>query len=167
MDTNVVIKAGIVGLGGSLLMFIILQLAIVSGMAPFNVPPSHAFLIELGIDSKIVAGLVHFLYGAFWSIMLVLFYGDEVNFGRGISLSVILWVLMMIVISPVINWGFFGGGENTLLDPSGKMYVEEGMKYPLGTLVVHLFYGLIVGWLDPKWAIGQFVEDDFEEDEED
>lgn len=165
MDTNAVLKAGVVGLGGSLLMFILLQLAISTGVAPFNIPPSHAFLIELGMDSKVLAIIVHFLYGAFWSIMLVLFYGDDVNFGRGISLSVILWVLMMIVISPIINWGFFGGGENTLIDPSNKMYVEEGAKYPLATLVIHLFYGLVIGWLNPKWAVSHIEEDEEELEE--
>jgi len=162
MDTNAILKAGLVGLGGSLLMFILIQLALSTGIAPFNIPPSQAFLIEIGIEAKAFAIILHFLYGAFWSIMLVLFYGDEVNFGRGISLSVILWIIMMIVISPIINWGFFGGGENTFLDPQNILYVEEGVKYPIATLIIHLFYGLIIGWLNPVWSVRHIEEEEEE-----
>lgn len=160
MDAQAVIKAGIVGLAGSLLMFILLQISLITGIAPFNVTPSYAFVNVLGYDIKAVAIVLHFLYGAFWSIILVLFYGDEVNFGRGMSLSIIAWIVMMIAISPGVEWGFFGGGSNSLLEPDQMMYVEPGIKYPAFTLIIHLFYGVIVGWLNPKWAVSHIESEE-------
>lgn len=153
MDTQAVIKSGIVGLIASLAMFILMQVALATGIVPFHTAPSHAFLIALGIDLKVAAIVVHFLYGTFWSILIVLFYSDDLNFGRCISLSILLWIILMIVLSPVIGWGFFGGGENTLLKPEHRMYIESGFKYPLVTLIIHLVYGSILGWLNPAWAI--------------
>lgn len=153
MDTQAAIKSGIVGLIASLVMFILMQIILATDFAPFNTAPSHAFLNTLGIDSKAVAIILHFLYGIFWSILIVPFYGDDLNFGRCISLSIILWIILMIVLSPVMGWGFFGGGENTLLKPEHRMYIEPGIKYPLITLFVHLVYGSVLGWLNPTWAI--------------
>ncbi|MCF8232400.1 MAG: hypothetical protein K9J27_09435 [Bacteroidales bacterium] len=162
MDTQAILKAGIAGLAGSLLMYILLQVSLITGIAPFNVTPSYAFVNALGFDIKALAIVLHFLYGAFWSIMLVLFYGDEVNFGRGMSLSIVVWILMMIAISPGIDWGFFGNGSNSLLEPDQMLYVAPGIKYPAFTLVIHLFYGLIVGWLNPNWAV-RHIESEEEE----
>ncbi len=152
MDIRSYLKAGVVGLLGSLIMFVFIQLAIQSGLAPFNVPPSAAFLISLGLPAKPLALIAHFGYGAFWSIVLVALYKDGVTLGKGLGLALLLWLGMMLVISPVTGWGVFGFGDAHELGQDAKLYLAHGPKYLIATLVLHLIFGATLGWLNPNWA---------------
>lgn len=65
------IKSLISGLVGSLFMFILMMIAIKgTGVAPFNMPPSAAFLKSLGITPKPLALIIHFGYGAAAAVFL-------------------------------------------------------------------------------------------------
>ncbi len=153
MATSNYVKAGVVGLLGSLAMFIIMQITLATGMAPFNVPPSAAFLIKMGIPAKPLALIGHFLYGAFWSIILVAIYKDSVSIGKGIILALILWLIMMLILSPIIGWGIFGFGEASEMAKDAKLYLEAGPKYLIATLILHLIFGLVVGGVNKAWAV--------------
>ena len=62
------VKAGAAGVIGSLVIFIVMLLGIqVTGMAPFNLPPSAAFLEAIGLPPQPLALLVHFGYGIAWA----------------------------------------------------------------------------------------------------
>ncbi len=147
------LKAAVVGLLGSLVMFVFIMLGIhVTGIVPFNVPPSGAFLTKLGLDIGPLPLIVHFGYGAFWSIFLVFIAKENVNTVKGILLALGLWLFMMIVYSPFIGWGFFGfGGEK--LAPDSPLYLEPGPKYLIATFVLHLIYGTIIGWFNKIWSV--------------
>lgn len=146
------IKAASVGLLGSLLMFIVMMVGInVTGIAPFNVPPSAAFLQALGINVGPLPLLVHFGYGAFWSMVLVAWAGRDTSVVRGLVLAFGLWLFMMVVYSPIIGWGFFGFGDASSLAADAPLYLEPGPKYAVMTLLLHVVYGLIIGWLNPAW----------------
>jgi hypothetical protein len=59
---------------------------------------------------------------------------------------------MMVVYSPLIGWGLFGfGGAGHQLAPSDPLYLGSPVKYVMATLVLHLIYGSIIGWLNPAW----------------
>lgn len=59
---------------------------------------------------------------------------------------------MMIVYSPIVGWGFFGfGGVGSTLPPDDPLYLAPGPQYLVATLVLHLIYGAIIGWLNPLW----------------
>lgn len=148
------IKALLIGLLGSLVMFIIMILGInVTGIAPFNIPPSAAFLVSLDLYIGPLPLLVHFGYGAFWSIVLVAIYGSVVDTVKGIKLAGILWLIMMVIYSPIIGWGFFGfGGSAQQLAADSKLYLESGPKYLVITLILHLIYGSIIGWFNKIWT---------------
>lgn len=152
MTTSNYVKAGVVGLLGSLVMFILMQIAMSTGMAPFNVPPSAAFLISIGLPAKPLALIGHFLYGAFWSIVLVALYKESVSLGKGMVLALILWAIMMLIISPIIGWGVFGFGDASEMAKDAKLYLAPGPQYLISTLVLHLIFGLIVGGINPAWA---------------
>lgn len=152
MTNSNYVKAGLVGLLGSLIMFIIMQITLAAGMAPFNVPPSAAFLISIGVPAKPLALIGHFLYGALWSIVLVAIYKEYVSFGKGILLSLILWLIMMVIVSPIIGWGLFGFGDASELAKDARLYLAPGPKYLVATLVLHLIFGAVLGWLNPAWA---------------
>ena len=146
------LKAAVVGVGAALVMYLLMILAIQGGAAPFNIPPSAAMLTRLGIGVAPLALLVHFAYGAFWSMALVYWFEEQTSISNGIYLALGLWLIMMIVYSPIIGWGFFGfGSSGSMLSQNDPIYLAPGPKYLIATLVLHLVYGAIIGWLNPLW----------------
>lgn len=147
------IKSAVIGALGSLVMFLLMMFAIKGvGIAPFNTPPSAAFLEKIGLNVGPLPLLVHFSYGATWSLLLVALYGADTNVRRGVYLATALWLFMMIVYSPVIGWGVFGfGGAGHELAADHPLYLGSPVKYIGATLLLHLIYGSIIGGLNPAW----------------
>ena len=144
------IKSAVIGALGSLVMFLLMMFAIHgAGIAPFNLPPSAAFLEKLGLNVGPLPLLVHFGYGATWSVLLVALYGADTNVRRGAYLATALWLFMMIVYSPIIGWGVFGFGAS--YEPGNVLHLGSPIKYIVATLVLHLIYGSIIGGLNPAW----------------
>ncbi len=147
------LKAATVGVLGSLVMFLLMMLGIhVTGFAPFNLPPSAAFLEQLGLNVGPLPLLAHFGYGATWSLVLVALYGTDTDVTAGVTLATGLWLFMMLVYSPIIGWGVFGfGGAGHELASTDPLYLGSPVKYIVATLVLHLIYGAIIGGLNPAW----------------
>ena len=83
--------------------------------------------------------------------MLVQLAKGSTNLARGILLSIGLWLVMMLILSPVIGWGVFGAGTADGAKEA-KLYLAPGPKYPIATLVIHLVYGLVMGGLNHSWT---------------
>ena len=147
------IKAIVAGLVAGLVMFIVLAMGTNTGMAPINVPPSAAFLgATTGIQSPLLAALLHFAYAAFGSVLLVAIFGRRTNITKCLLVALVLWLILMVVYSPIIGWGFFGaGGPNHELPPESPLFIGAAGPYVLITLVLHAIYGLIIGWMDQAW----------------
>jgi hypothetical protein len=145
------LKAMFVGCTGSLVMLVLVLLAIQNGIAPFNLPPAAAFLARLGVDQTPFPLLLHFGYGAFWSVFFILLFRERTSVAKGLGLGVALWLLMMLVYCPLLGWGVFGSGSTTGLSPQDPLYHVSGWAFLLSTLIAHLVYGGIVGWFDPRW----------------
>ena len=146
-------KAAGVGLVGSLVMFLLMMLGIHgTGIAPFNTPPSAAFLMKLGLPAQPLGLIVHFGYGAFWSVLLVYLYGNRTDIKKGLGIAVGAWLIMMILYSPIIGWGVFGFGDAHTLASTDPLYLETGPKYLISTLILHLVFGAIIGCGDAKWV---------------
>lgn len=148
------IQAALIGALGSLLMFILMMTSI-HGLqaAPFNQPPSAAFLDMLGMKIGPLPLLVHFGYGIFWSLALVGVFQERTTLMKGLGLATALWLFMMLVYSPLIGWGVFGiGGSGHQLNPSDPLYIGSSMKYIIATFVLHLIYGATIGGLN-AWLI--------------
>ena len=147
------LKSILVGVLGSLVMFLLMMIGIHgTGIAPFNLPPSAAFLEQLGLNTGPLPLLVHFGYGATWSLVLVALYGANTTVRRGVSLAAGLWLLMMLVHSPLIGWGVFGvGGPGHDLSPSDPLHLGSPVKYVVATFLLHVIYGTIIGGLNPAW----------------
>jgi hypothetical protein len=148
------LKAALVGALGSLVMFGLMMLGIHgTGIAPFNLPPSAAFLEQLGLNVGPLPLLVHFGYGATWSMVLIALYGSDTDVRAGLTLAVALWLFMMLVYSPLIGWGVFGfGGAAHGLSPDNPLYLGSPVRYLGATLLLHLIYGAIIGGLTPAWV---------------
>jgi hypothetical protein len=151
LTTKQYLWSALAGALGALIMFIIMQLGLFSGMAPFHVPPSAALLNKWGIPAKPLALVIHFGYGAFWSIILLLIYKSEVSIGKGIGLAIGLWLLMMLVHSPLIGWGVFGTADTSALPVA--LQLGSTMKFIMITLLLHLIYGAVIGWGNRQWVV--------------
>lgn len=144
------IKSAVIGALGSLVMFLLMMVGIHgTGLAPFNLPPSAAFLEQLGLNTGPLPLLVHFGYGTIWSMLLVGLYGADTDVRRGVYLATALWLFMMLVYSPIIGWGVFGFGSG--YEPGAMLHLGSPIKYIVATLVLHLIYGWIIGGLNPAW----------------
>lgn len=148
------IKAGAVGALGSLVIFIVMFAGIhITGIAPFNMPPSAAFLEAIGLPTKPLALILHFVYGIAWAIILLALFRGKTDLWRGIGLAVtVQWlVLMQLIFSPIIGWGVFGVHAGSM--PADAALALNSMpKYIVLTLVLHIIYGALNGWLIPKWV---------------
>ena len=69
-------------------------------------------------------------------------------------MSLVLWLILMLVYSPIIGWGFFGfGASSSELPVDHPLHLGAPLKYMMVTLVVHLVYGMIVGWANRRWLV--------------
>ena len=80
--------------------------------------------------------LVHFVLGSVvWGILYATFEpilrGGSV--GKGISFSIIIWLMMMVIYMPLVGAGFFG--------------LKMGLMAIGATLVLHLVYGSVLGFV--------------------
>lgn len=146
------LKAAVVGALGSAAMTVVMLLYIRSGLAPFNVPPSSAFLLKLGVGGRPLSLLMHFGYGAFWSVVLVAVCGRRTNVARGLALAAVLLIIYLAAYAPVIGWAFLGfGGPGHGLPPSDPLYLGGPLNHLFISTAMHVVYGLTVGWLDSAW----------------
>jgi hypothetical protein len=151
MQSSIWIKSGISGLIASLAVTILIMLNIhVTEMAPFNVPPVFAFLTSFGLNFKPLALLLHFGYGVFWSWVFVVLFQNRMTIVKALGVSVVMWLIMMFIYSPIMGWGVAGFGAYNL-PPDHALYLGNPVKYALMTLVVHLIYGLIMGAINICW----------------
>jgi len=131
-------------------MFLIMMFGIHgAGVAPFNLPPSAAFLERIGMNVGPLPLLVHFGYGAVGSVALVAVWGRDASVRSGLVLASGLWLIMMVVYSPLIGWGVFGFGSG--YEPGSPLHLGSPIKYMGATLVLHAIYGAIIGGLNPAW----------------
>ncbi len=134
----------------------------VIAFTPFHSLPATAFLINLGIHSKVFALLLHFGYGTLWSLVLVYGFEEDISLKRGLGFSMILWFFMMVVYCPIMGWGFFGFGYSYLLRPDDPLYLSGGPMFIISTIAVHLVYGACIGWLNGRWTVADLRESDYD-----
>ena len=148
------LKAGAVGALGSLIIFVAMVMGVqVTGFAPFNLPPSAAFLEALGLNFGPLAPIAHFVYGIVWALILLALFGDGVNVMKGLAVAGFQWLLLMVVYAPVIGWGFFGmGGPAHSLAANEPLFLGNPVEFIVLTLVLHAVYGALNGWLIPRWV---------------
>lgn len=126
------------GVVATIAMSILMIAATASGLSPMPKPIPAAIVGKiLGAGSPkplimILTIISHLGYGGFWGAVLALV-APRVTIGKGIALGVILWLLMNLLVLPFLGWGVFG--------------VAVTPKIALATLILHLVYGVTLGWL--------------------
>ncbi|MDR1994994.1 DUF6789 family protein [Azonexus sp.] len=95
-------------------------------------------------DSPIIGWLMHFMIGTvLWGILFALIYQrlpgrDALT--KGLSFSVLAWLLMMLLPMPMSGAGVFG--------------LNLGMMVPVMTLVLHLIWGAVLGYTYGRLTTG-------------
>lgn len=125
------------GLVATLVLSALMVLQSMMGIAPqMNLPGMLAGLTGAA-DNLLVGWIVHFLIG-------VVVYGVAIAWAarsgrgnsfiaQGVLIAVVGWVIMMAVLMPMAGAGLFGLGM--------------GIGLPVMTLVLHLIYGAVLGWM--------------------
>lgn len=143
------VKSALVGAAGSLVMVAIMMPLIGSDVAPFRIPPSAAALKSMGFPTQPLALIVHFGYGMVGSVILVACFGKRTDIPKGLGLAGILWLIMMLIHSPIIGWGFFGTADTSGLPEA--LQLGSTVQYIVSTFLLHGVYGLVIGGLNPRW----------------
>jgi len=153
MKKSIEKNVNIMGAGflASLVMYLCIFLGITTKVAPFNIPPSSAFLYNLGINGSGYALLLHFCYGILWAYVFAYTFEEDISIGKAQGLSIILWLFMMLVYSPLIGWGIFGLGYAHYLAADHPLYLANSFSYIIITLILHLIYGFTLGYLNSRW----------------
>lgn len=119
-------------------MSIAMILGTLSNVSPIPKPIPVVILAKLlGKSSPkallmLLAIISHLGYGGIWSAIWAAIV-QKITVLKGILLGILLWFIMYIVVLPLIGWGFFGAG----ITP----------QIAIATFILHLVYGLLVGWL--------------------
>jgi len=109
-----------------------------AGVAPMPKPIPKAIVTMVlgkGLPMPLIMVLAagsHLAYGGIWAALLTQV-TDRITIWKGLGLGVFLWLLMQVVVLPLIGWGLFGAA----ITP----------KIAAATLILHLIYGALVGWL--------------------
>ena len=96
-----------------------------------------AMLSSMMGATPVVGWVMHFVIGMVaWGVGFVTFYrylpgSSEVS--KGISFGIAAWAMMMVAIMPMAGAGFFG--------------LKMGMMAPIMTLMLHVVYGAVLGFV--------------------
>lgn len=92
--------------------------------------------------SAVVGWVAHFVigtvaWGGGFALLNDKLPGDS-QVTKGIAFGVVAWLAMMIVVMPMASAGFFG--------------LSLGIMVPVMTLVLHIIFGAVLGWVYAKLA---------------
>ena len=144
------IQAVIIGFIAAFLVQFATSAAIALGVAPFNLMPAEAFLLTQGFNGGSASIILHYGYAIAAVITMVALSPHNLSLGKGVMLGGIMWLAMMLIVSPLIGWGFFGLGAvmHTTLNP---LYVAASGWYPAFTFLQHMLFGVIAGGFASAW----------------
>ena len=130
------------GIGAGLAATMVLSMIMVAkgmmGLMPeLNV---IAMLSSMMRSAPVVGWIVHFMIGMLaWGLGFVAvsrYLPGKTDLTKGISFGVAAWAMMMLVIMPMAGAGFFG--------------LKMGMMAPVMTLMLHVIYGAVLGYVYGK-----------------
>lgn len=126
------------GVVATTVMSLLMIIGLATGMSPMPKPIPAAIVGQfLGEQTPrplimLLAAIAHLAYGGFWGAALAAT-TRPVTIWKGIGLGLFLWLIMQIFVLPFLGWGAFG--------------VAITWKIAMATLMLHLVYGVTLGWL--------------------
>lgn len=145
MQVSQILQRGALwGALATLVMTLIMLTGMGTGIAPMPEPiPKALAELVLGVVlgsvttpvATITGMLAHFGYGAGAGVLYGFLFEQNTNWQTGLTWGAVLWLIMQLAVLPLLGWGLFGLAI-TGFPP----------KIAVGTLVLHLIYGGILGW---------------------
>lgn len=138
------------GIGAGLAATMVLSMIMVAkgmmGLMPeLNV---IAMLSSMMKSAPAIGWIIHFMIGMLaWGLGFVAVYRylpGKSDITRGISFGVAAWAMMMLVIMPMAGAGFFGQ--------------KMGVMAPVMTLMLHVIYGAVLGYVYSKLGADKTAE---------
>lgn len=87
--------------------------------------------------APVTGWIAHFAIGAvLWGTVFAIFNNSipgNSQIAKGIVLGIVAWLLMMVIVMPMAGAGVFG--------------LNIGIMAPVMTLILHLVYGAVLGWV--------------------
>lgn len=131
------------GILAALAATIVLSILMLIKSAAGLLPEVNAVQMLAGTASRaglpgtaIIGWILHFLIGAvLWGLLFV-WIGTRLPGGRvvqGIEFGVLAWLSMMLIVFPIAGAGLFG--------------LAIGPPAAVATLVLHIIYGAVLGWM--------------------
>ena len=140
-------KGLLAGLAATVVLSLLMVLKAMMGLMPqLDLPKMLAGMMG-SPNMPIIGWIVHFAIG-------IVVYGVAIaaldsklpgtsRVGHGVMLGVIGWLIMMVVLMPMAGAGLFG--------------MKMGVMAPVMTLVLHLIFGAVLGWVYGRSAASQGV----------
>ncbi len=130
-------KGMLAALVATIVLSVLMVLKTMMGLMPqLDLPKMLAGMMG-SPDMPLIGWIAHFaigivVYGVAIAVLDSKLPGTS-HVGHGIMLGVIGWLIMMVMLMPMAGAGFFG--------------MNMGIMAPMMTLVLHLIFGAVLGWV--------------------
>lgn len=125
----------------TVVLSILMLLKTMMGVMPdLNIPPMLAKMMGAP-DTPIMGWVGHFIigtvgYGVIFALLAGKLPGSLVV--QGVIVGILGWLAMMVVVMPMAGAGFFG--------------LNFGVLAPVMTLMLHMIFGAVLGWVYSRGA---------------
>lgn len=129
-------KGLVAGLSATIVLSLLMVMKAKMGIMPqLDLPKMIAGMMGAP-DSPMLGWVVHFMIGVVGYGVAMALLNDRLPGGgsttRGVVIGFVGWLVMMIVIMPMADAGFFA--------------MALGAMAPIMTLILHLIFGAVLGW---------------------
>jgi len=140
-------KGLLAGLAATVVLSLLMVMKAMMGVMPqLDLPKMLAGMMG-SPDMPLIGWIAHFVIG-------IVVYGVAIaaldsklpgtsRVGHGVMIGVIGWLIMMVVLMPMAGAGLFG--------------MNMGVMAPMMTLVLHVIFGAVLGWVYGRSAASQDV----------
>jgi len=140
-------KGMLAGLVATIVLSLLMVLKAMMGLLPqLDLPKMLAGMMG-SPDTPIIGWIMHFAIGIVGYGVAIAALDSKLpgtsRVGHGMMLGVIGWLIMMVVLMPMAGAGLFG--------------MNMGVMAPMMTLVLHLIFGAVLGWVYGRSAASQDV----------
>ena len=141
INGSTILKGMIAGLVGTIVLTLLMMMKKTMGVMP-ELDPVHMLsemaAQKMGMAPNIIIGWVmHFMIGSVaWGGAFAIFNNilpGSTQISKGISLGIVAWLMMMVGPMPMSGAGLFG--------------LNMGMMAPVMTFMLHIVFGVVMGWV--------------------
>ncbi|QCB45389.1 DUF6789 family protein [Hydrogenophaga sp. PAMC20947] len=133
-------KGLLAGLAATLVLSALMVMKTVMGVMPELDLPKMIAAMMGSPDAPMLGWAIHFMIGIVGYGLGMAFLSDRLPGGsrtvHGVIIGIVGWLLMMVTVMPMAGAGLFG--------------MNMGLMAPMMTLVLHLVFGAVLGWVYGK-----------------